>query len=187
MSFCNVNLCITETSRNLALLHMPLVSSFPVLHRLRVSAQSRVAIERKVRNREHCLITRGQQQEKELASAAACLARCAKIISYNFANSRLALYSRTSATAVALATGWLTLKTRKLGGAVSRRGRLRSTSGLVLWLDLRVGESRKSCIHATRRCWRLRAMIPTDAEMASPSQSEIVVDLIQNLSTPNTS
>jgi len=65
------------------------------------------------------------------------------------------------------------MEARKLGGAVSRRGRLRSTSGLVLWLDLRVGESRKSCIHATRRCWRLRAMIRTDTEMASPLQGEI--------------
>jgi len=78
------------------------------------------------------------------------------------------------------------LKARKLGDAVSRRGRLRSTSGLVLWLKLRVGESRKSCIHATRRRWRLRAMIRTDAEMASPLQGEIGWFRSKNTRNPKT-
>ena len=53
------------------------------------------------------------------------------------------------------------------------RNHLRSTSELLLWLNLRVACCLKSCIYATRRCWRLRAMIPTEAEMASPLQGEI--------------
>jgi len=83
-----------------------------------------------------------------------------------FHGRRVFILTRTAAAC-------LGMEARKLGDAVSRRGRLRSTSGLVLWLKLRVGESRKSCIHATRRRWRLRAMIRTDAEMASPLQGEI--------------
>ena len=65
------------------------------------------------------------------------------------------------------------LKTEKAEHDGTLRHHLRSTSGLLLWLNMRFVCCLKSCIYAARRCWRLRAMIPTDAEMASPLQGEI--------------
>ena len=77
-------------------------------------------------------------------------------------------------------TGWLGLNPEKAEHDVTLRNHLRSTSGLLLWLNLRLACCPKSWIYATRRYPRDTRHDTHGAEMALPLQIILLVFLDQN-------